>query len=81
MAIVDENYLCGNCGGVMAPLEEQVDELIRYGCTACGRTGPVECPLCHNPRTIWQDYGKKCLLCSQSKEKLTSLFKMLLDNI
>ena len=81
MAIIDENFLC-SCGGVLAPLAEKYpDGLIRYACSTCGRTGPVECPLCHKPRTLWLEYGKKCLLCSQGKKRLTRLFKMIIDTV
>ena len=81
MATIDENFLCG-CGGVLAPLkEQQSDGLLEYGCTSCARTGPIECPLCHNPRTLWMDYGKKCFFCGNGKQFLSSAFKAIFEKV
>lgn len=78
MAIIDENFLCG-CGGVLVPLDEKhPDGLERYVCSLCGRTGQMECPLCHNPRTTWLEYGKICLSCGGGKEYLTKIFQKII---
>lgn len=78
MAELDENFICG-CGGLLVPLDEKgPDGLTAYICSACGRTGPLECPLCRNPRTIWLEYGKKCLFCGNGQERLTRIFKSII---
>ena len=61
MNIIDENYICGRCGGTLAPIGEE-DGLKIYQCQDCRIGRQYECPACHKPRTLMSEEGV-CLFC------------------
>ena len=63
MARLDENFICGYCGGTLVPIGEQGDNKV-YQCSNCKVGTQFECPICHNPRTIWAEDKEVCSFCS-----------------
>lgn len=66
MARMDENFICGRCGGTLVPTGEEEDGLIVYQCCICKVGRQLECPLCHCPRTLWAKYKEICSFCNPS---------------
>ena len=69
MAQLDENFVCGRCGGILQPIGEE-DGQTYYRCSFCKIGKQYECPICHNPRTIWQVYREICFICGGGTELL-----------
>jgi hypothetical protein len=73
------DFICV-CGGVYTVTPGKiVDGMRAFRCDSCGREGPLECPLCRCPRTIWRKYGESCFFCGQGQRDLTALFRRLIN--
>lgn len=62
---IDENFIC-HCGGEIKPIGEDKGLKV-FRCSVCGRGPQTECPICHNPRMLWKEYGKICAICAGGK--------------
>ncbi len=76
MGSIDENFICGRCGGTLIPVGLD-GELKIYECSLCRTGGQIECPICHCPRTLWEKIGEICFFCSKNYNPsfLKELFK------
>ena len=64
MPRVDENFLCGRCGGTLVPTGKKINDLDIYTCSVCGVGEQVLCPKCNSPRTLRAKPFEECMFCS-----------------
>ena len=67
----DENFIC-DCGGTYVPVGLD-GELKIFHCDKCWRGGQIECPRCHNPRTLIDRKNNMCKICSKALNKETEI--------
>lgn len=73
--VVDGNFVCGGCGGIMVKVRRQPDGRKVFNCEKCHNNECLECTVCHYPRSIWADDGNVCGVCAldmmEGKRELT----------
>lgn len=62
--VVDGNFVCGGCGGVLVEVRRQLDGRRVFNCARCHENECLECTVCHYPRSIWADDGGVCGVCA-----------------
>lgn len=63
IVIVDRNFICGGCGGIIVQVGKRPDGRRVFNCSQCHANEMLECTNCHFPRSIWADDGELCGVC------------------